>query len=278
MRMHQTVFSPAQPAVTAALAAMLLLAAGGAGAHCKPNHPQHCDDPPPPPPGDRIGGCVVFNAGPIEGDGGTYEDGLGTTDHLGQPTSMQVAMNCSFNQFNVRPGGGDRRVRLDLTGRVPGPGLLTSIDRCDDPIYFLDTSTMDSVLCPGDPDNHEGWGFDQLMRSANSAINVCDLTASPGPSSTTARLRFQNNLHRQSSCKGGSKKCGDRVEAIEVNYGDDPLCAEVDIRCTADSGDTCSMWEIEATGKGCLTHENGSGQQDLALPFKATFTAGSCPS
>ncbi len=260
-------------------------------AHCAGKHgPSHDHCQPDPPPVDRIGGCVVFDAGhAIGGDaGGDYEDGLPVLDARGKPDFMQVAMNCSFNQFNVYPGGGDRRIRVDLAQALPSAALETGISKCDpatDPVNFESTDDFDIVGGGNNPpcseSGHDGWGFDQLMRSADSPVNVCDLRFTGGTSTTFATLRFQTNLHRRTTCKGGNNKCGDRVEGIEVNYSDDTTCAAVEISCTGGDASACTEWEIEPAAvpvpTGCLTHDNGGSPLELVLPFKATFTPGPCP-
>ena len=75
---------------------------------------------------DRIPGCVTFDpANPIRGDiVGIYCDGDPTKDYTGSSDSMQVAMNCQFNQFNLYPGGGigggGRHIHLEMPAKRCG--------------------------------------------------------------------------------------------------------------------------------------------------------------
>ena len=237
--------------------------------HKNPNH-KHCDTQ-PPPASDRISGCVTFASGPITTDGGgTYCDGNPVTDHLNKADFMQVAMNCSANHFNVYPGGGNRRVRLDI---FPN-SIETAITSCDAslPITFFDTDMSDLAQnCTNtDPD----WGFQQLMRtSASSGDNVCALGFGD---IQTATMRFQNNMYHIKTCKGGAKKCGVSLEAMEVNYDGDGSSDEVTITCTAfDSGaNQCTQWNVaNGSGNGWLTHGSGGAPTLEPLPFSIDFVA-----
>lgn len=235
----------------------------------KPNHPQCSgggDDST-----DRIGGCVQFTGGNGTvgsddlGIAGEYCDDDATTDYQNKPDSMQVAMNCKFNHFNLYPGGGSRRIRLDLGVDKFDTAITSCADV--DPVEFENTDMAGQDCTNTNPD----WAFNQLMRASSSGVNVCELGQGE---SVDANMRFQTVLHHLRTCKGGKKKCGVSREAIEVVYNDAGSCPPVTITCTeTDSpGGQCSTWTVVASGNGCLSHESGGPVQSVDLPFEATFT------
>ncbi len=254
----------------------LLAGPANAGKPCK----RDCDPDPASP--DRIAGKAEFDTagGPVllGGDGLAYVDGTDVQDFQGENYSMQVALNCKFNQLNIIPGGGDRLVILDVYDETtPGVSteLVTSVDSCDgvSPVVFRDTGMGNADCSNTDPD----WGFNQVFRSRPGAANVCDLAEGQ---SVDVALRFQTNLHHRTGCRGGKGKCGKTFEGIEVNYGDDAVCENsnpVRIACTGPAGagpGQCAAWRITSTGLGlgCLSHESGGAAELIALPFGLTFT------
>ena len=70
---------------------------------------------------------MTFAGGPITADGeGMYCDGDATTNNQNAAHSMQVAMNCNSNWFNLDPGGGQRRISLNLSATIE-----TGITSCE---------------------------------------------------------------------------------------------------------------------------------------------------
>ena len=179
------------------------------GRHGDPNH-KHCGGGGPSNLGDVIPGTAtinaVLNAGgnvAIFADGqGTYHDGDPTRNVLNQPASMQVAMNCKANHFNLNPGGGpapSRRIHVDF---VAGAGAITTaIDSCDTPDPLDDTVIVtDTLMTTPTCENTIApyWGFDQVLRvTPIDGKNVCQLVALE---SSTATARFQTNLRHQDGC------------------------------------------------------------------------------
>jgi hypothetical protein len=183
---------------------------------------------------------------------------------------MQVAMNCSSNWFNLDPGGGDRRVRLDLSG-APVMTEITSCQGVTTPIYLLDTAdaAMDLINCTNtDPD----WAFLQHMRaSASGGGNVCELANGQSVQTT---MRFQSHMYHLKTCKGGKKKCGTSMEEVEVNYDGDSCSDDVTVTCAAESGGQCTTWTVASSGpSGCLSHGSGGAPTSETLPFSITFEA-----
>jgi hypothetical protein len=261
---------------TLVVSTMLLLAAApSAQSHpCvrdpSPSH-KHCSGSGGDQP-KTIPGCATFSSGPITGDGqGTYCDDDPTTNPQNEPDVMQVGMHCEFNHFNLYPGGGQRRIRLDIFSTSVPTGITSCLDSSGDPvpITFIDTDMDDPVQdCANtDPD----WAFFQHMRTqALGDGNVCEMADGD---SLTATMRFQSHLNHLRSCKGGVKKCGTWQEPLEVNYDGDSCSGLVTITCTAVSGGACGSWTVSSSGPGCLTHASGGAGTSEALPFAITFKA-----
>ena len=182
---------------------------------------------------------------------GRYFDGDSTTDYLNDPAPMQVAMNCQHNHFTLNPGGGDpgsggRRIRIDFENDT-GP-ISTGITSCiGHPNISVDNTDMTGPDCNGsDPD----WAFQQLLRAfADSIANVCLLL---GGQSVNATMRLQTNLYHLTNCEGGAKKCGVKLEAIDINYDN------ATITCTDDPGTSpCTQWSVVSNSAGVLAHGSG---------------------
>lgn len=229
---------------------------------------------------DRIPGCVTFAAGNAVTDDdpladAVYCDGDPTKNSNGDDDSMQVAMNCEFNHFNVNPGGGIDAGGRYLSVSIDAPGFKTGITSCPDKnspidVYFVDVEMNNGAGCP--------FNFNQQLRSSPTATNVCDLTAGQD---IDVDIRFQNNIHHQSICRGGKGKCGNKIEAFEIFYGtDDVLCPQANIKCDAVDDGSCNQWTITAVDSdgpagprgGCVVNGNGTAQESYSLPFTATFT------
>lgn len=253
--------------------AFVLSVPGAQGHPCSrdpsPGH-KHCRSDPGPGPADRIEGCATFAPGPITTDGeGTYCDGNATTNYQNDPHSMQVGMNCKSNWFNLDPGGGARRIELDLSSAP----VTTGISSCEGvvtPIVISGTAdaVTDGINCTNtDPD----WAFLQHMRAQPSdGQNVCALADTE---SLQATMRFQTHLFHLRTCKGGVNKCGEWLEEMEVNYDGDGCSADVTVTCIGETGGQCSTWTVASSGPGCLSHRSGAAPTSEALPFSITFQA-----
>jgi len=246
--------------------------------HADPNH-KHCGGGGPSNLGDVIPGTATIYAaanGAISSDGqGTYHDGDPTRNLFNQQASMQVAMNCKANHFNLNPGGGPapgRRIHVDF---VAGAGAITTaIDSCDipntpdDTVIVSDTLMTTPTCTTDDPD----WGFDQVLRATPvDGKNVCQLVAGD---SSTATARFQTNLRHQDGCKGGKGKCGIHGEGIDLNYRNDGLSGWLTIACeTADNTGQCNGWNITSNGMATLEQESQSGGVAGDFPIDIDFDA-----
>jgi hypothetical protein len=238
------------------------LAAPAYAVNCgrNPTHPQ-CDNGGTP---DRIAGCASFTAGnAVRGDGDPFCDGDLTVDPDGNAATMQVAMNCQFNHFNLYVGGGDalgRHIVVELDS--PIDTLITSCVGPALPITFQSTETVGAGIDCGASGND--WGFWQHLRASADATNVCDLRVGDDPLGIP--MRFQTHLIHHKTCKGGANKCGENFEAIDIDYG------SVTITCTAeDDASQCTEW-IVAGDSAVLTHDEGTGDGPITLPFEATFS------
>ena len=250
------------------------------GRHGDPNH-KHCGGGGPRNLGEVIPGTATVNAGVLANnkiaifdDGDTYHDGDPTINVLNQLASMQVAMNCKANHFNLNPGGGPapgRRIHVDF---VAGAGAITTaIDSCDIPNTPDDTVTVTDTLMTtptcstDDPD----WGFDQVLRAKPIAgeKNVCELIAGE---SSIASARFQTNLRHQDGCKGGKGKCGVHGEGIDLNW--DGVNSWLTIACVIADGNGCTDWKITSDGAlPILEQESQSGGVAGDFPIDIDFDA-----
>lgn len=253
--------------------------------HADTNH-KHCGGGGPSNLGDVIPGTAKINAVvilydkiAISSDGkGTYQDGDPTRNVLNQPASMQVAMNCKANHFNLNPGGGPapfgRRIHVDF---VAGAGvedgtITTAIDSCDIPNTSDDTVIVTDTLMttPTCSTNAPYWGFDQVLRATPIAgeKNVCELVAGE---SSTASARFQTNLRHLDGCKGGKGKCGIHGEGIDLNW--DGVSSSLKIACVIADGNGCTIWKITSTGFPILEQESQSGGVVGNFPIDIDFDA-----
>ncbi len=133
---------------------------------------------------------------------------------------------------------------------------------------------MTSPDCDGAPD----WAFQQLLRAeANASGNVCLLLTVDDPLSATMRL--QTNLYHLTDCKGGAKKCGVKLEAIEINYDQATISCVADV--TTDDTTQCTEWQVVSNSDGILTHGSGGDPVPGNYAVDITFCRGlnglNCP-
>lgn len=222
---------------------------------------------------DRIPGCVTFAAGNAVTDDdpvvdAEYCDGFATKNNNGDDDSMQIAMNCEFNHFNVYPGGG-----VDAGGRylfvtIAPESFMTGITSCPNrnaaiAVDFVDTAMNNPADCD--------FNFDQLLRSDPTTTNVCNIKKDDAP--LPVKIRFQNNIHHQTDCRGGNNKCGNKLEAFEIFYdGRDTACPKATIICgDEDENGACNQWIVSA-GNGCVVNGSGMANDNYDLSFTAIFT------